>query len=206
METMNVTFDLLFKAMYDDYIGGQPSTALRTVMAAQAPQVLHTPMTSTIIANTAPTPTNTSSQATNIPTTSQDVDELEKQQQQHNHFFKGTIDPTLFIRRFNDDILVVQVYVDDIIFGSTNPRPDIVYATCLCDRFQAKPTEKYLKEMLITGCKYTFKSTSGGTQFLGEKLVGWSLKKQDCTMLSTVKAEYVSLSTCCAKSFGCEHS
>nr|GEY63794.1 hypothetical protein [Tanacetum cinerariifolium] len=39
-----------------------------------------------------------------------------------NHFFKGTIDPTLFIRRFNDDILVVQVYVDDIIFGSTNPR------------------------------------------------------------------------------------
>ncbi|GKB33355.1 retrovirus-related pol polyprotein from transposon TNT 1-94 [Tanacetum coccineum] len=33
---------------------------------------------------------------------------------------KGTIDPTLFIRRFDDDILVVQVYVDDIIFGSTH--------------------------------------------------------------------------------------
>nr|GEY25017.1 retrovirus-related Pol polyprotein from transposon TNT 1-94 [Tanacetum cinerariifolium] len=39
-----------------------------------------------------------------------------------NHFFKGTIDPTLFIRRFYDNILVVQVYVDDIIFGSTHPR------------------------------------------------------------------------------------
>ncbi|GKD28571.1 retrovirus-related pol polyprotein from transposon TNT 1-94 [Tanacetum coccineum] len=39
-----------------------------------------------------------------------------------NHFFKGTIDPTLYIRRFDDDILVVHVYVDDIIFGSTNPR------------------------------------------------------------------------------------
>nr|GEW50487.1 hypothetical protein [Tanacetum cinerariifolium] len=53
METMNVTFDelliiafeqrseldLLFEAMYDDYIGGQPSTALRTVSAAQAHQV-----------------------------------------------------------------------------------------------------------------------------------------------------------------------
>nr|GFC55803.1 retrovirus-related Pol polyprotein from transposon TNT 1-94 [Tanacetum cinerariifolium] len=38
-----------------------------------------------------------------------------------NHFFKGSINPTLFIRRFHDDILVVQVYVDDIIFGSTNP-------------------------------------------------------------------------------------
>nr|GEY81500.1 retrotransposon protein, putative, unclassified [Tanacetum cinerariifolium] len=39
-----------------------------------------------------------------------------------NHFLKGTIDPTLFIRHFHDDILVVQVYVDDIIFGSTHPR------------------------------------------------------------------------------------
>nr|GEV46351.1 retrovirus-related Pol polyprotein from transposon TNT 1-94 [Tanacetum cinerariifolium] len=48
------------------------------------------------------------------------------------------------------------------------------------------------------GCKDTFKSTSGGTQFLGEKLVSWSLKKQDCTTLSTTKAEYVSLSACCA--------
>nr|GEV98980.1 hypothetical protein [Tanacetum cinerariifolium] len=38
-----------------------------------------------------------------------------------NHFIKGTIDPTLFIRRFHDEILVVQVYVDDIIFGSSHP-------------------------------------------------------------------------------------
>nr|GFC26843.1 retrovirus-related Pol polyprotein from transposon TNT 1-94 [Tanacetum cinerariifolium] len=38
-----------------------------------------------------------------------------------NQFFKGTIDLTLFIRRFQDDFLVVQVYVDDIIFGSTHP-------------------------------------------------------------------------------------
>ncbi|GJX62848.1 retrovirus-related pol polyprotein from transposon TNT 1-94 [Tanacetum coccineum] len=35
-----------------------------------------------------------------------------------NHFFKGTIDPTLFIKHFDDDIIVVPVYVDDIIFGS----------------------------------------------------------------------------------------
>nr|GEU94177.1 retrovirus-related Pol polyprotein from transposon TNT 1-94 [Tanacetum cinerariifolium] len=38
-----------------------------------------------------------------------------------NHLFKGTIYSTLFIRCFQDDILVVQVYVDDIIFGSTHP-------------------------------------------------------------------------------------
>ncbi|GKA82041.1 retrovirus-related pol polyprotein from transposon TNT 1-94 [Tanacetum coccineum] len=75
--------DLLFEAMYDDYIGGQPSAATRTALAAQAPQVLQTPTTTTTTADTAPTPTNSSSQATNILNTSLDVDELETQQQQH---------------------------------------------------------------------------------------------------------------------------
>nr|GEW63150.1 retrovirus-related Pol polyprotein from transposon TNT 1-94 [Tanacetum cinerariifolium] len=88
----------------------------------------------------------------------------------HNHFFKGTIDPTLFIRCFDDDILV------DSGFELTG-FSDADYA----------------------GCKDTFKSTSGGVQFLGEKLVNWSLIKQDCTRLSTAKAEYVSLSACYAQ-------
>nr|GEW57644.1 integrase, catalytic region, zinc finger, CCHC-type, peptidase aspartic, catalytic [Tanacetum cinerariifolium]GEW66126.1 integrase, catalytic region, zinc finger, CCHC-type, peptidase aspartic, catalytic [Tanacetum cinerariifolium] len=73
--------DLLFEAMYDDYIGGQPSAALRTVPAAQVHQVRQTPTTSTSIADTTPTPTNLSSQATNFPNTSQDVDEINSLQQ-----------------------------------------------------------------------------------------------------------------------------
>nr|GEU32522.1 retrovirus-related Pol polyprotein from transposon TNT 1-94 [Tanacetum cinerariifolium] len=73
--------DLLFEAMYDDYIGGQPSAALRTVLAAQAHQVRRTTTTSTSIADTALTPTNSSSQATNFPNTSQDVDRLKSKQQ-----------------------------------------------------------------------------------------------------------------------------
>nr|GEW02746.1 putative ribonuclease H-like domain-containing protein [Tanacetum cinerariifolium] len=79
----------------------------------------------------------------------------------------------------------------------TSSRPDIVHATCLCARYQAKPTEKHLKEVKrifrylqgtvntslwytkdsgfeltgfsdvdYVGCKDTFKSTSGGAQFL----------------------------------------
>nr|GEW96955.1 copia protein [Tanacetum cinerariifolium] len=35
-------------------------------------------------------------------------------------FTKGTIDPTLITIRYGDDILLVQIYVDDIISGSTN--------------------------------------------------------------------------------------
>nr|GEZ90392.1 ribonuclease H-like domain-containing protein [Tanacetum cinerariifolium] len=72
--------DLWFKAMYDDYIGVQPSATTRTILAAQATQVLQTPIASTTIPDTAPTPTNSSSQAINIPNTSPDVDELETQQ------------------------------------------------------------------------------------------------------------------------------
>nr|GEY78763.1 hypothetical protein [Tanacetum cinerariifolium] len=72
---------LLFEAMYDDYIGGQPSAATRTALTAQAPQIIQTPTASTTTTDTAPTPKKSSSQATNIPNTSQDVDELETQQQ-----------------------------------------------------------------------------------------------------------------------------
>ncbi|GJZ83866.1 hypothetical protein Tco_0649039 [Tanacetum coccineum] len=112
----------------------------------------------------------------------------------------------------------------------TSSRPDILHATCLCARYQAKPTEKHLKEVKrifrylrgtvnmglwytkdssfeltgfsyadYAGCKDTFKSTSGGAQFLGEKLVSWCSKKQDCTTLSTAEAKYVSLSACCVQ-------
>ena len=217
-----------------------------------------------------------------------------------NHFTIGTVDPTLFIQTHGEDILIVQIYVDDIIFGSTNKkysntfsklmkqnfemsmmgelkfflglqvhqsprgiflsqskyaqeilkkhgmtscdtyntpmsssspkldadihgtpidptmyrsiigsimyltasRPDVVFATYLCSRYQSRPTERHLSAVkrilryikgtihlgilypkdsgfeLVAfsdadhaGCLDTRKSTSGGVQFLGDKLV-----------------------------------
>ncbi|GKG01108.1 hypothetical protein Tco_0305813, partial [Tanacetum coccineum] len=50
------------------------------------------------------------------------------------------------------------------------------------------------------GCINTRKSTSGGIQFLGDKLVSWMSKKQDCcTTMSSIEAEYVALSASCAQ-------
>nr|GFA04511.1 retrovirus-related Pol polyprotein from transposon TNT 1-94 [Tanacetum cinerariifolium] len=43
-------------------------------------------------------------------------------------------------------------------------------------------------------CIDTRKSTSGGIEFLGDKLVSWMSKKQDCTAMSLAGAEYVALS------------
>ncbi|GJW47515.1 retrovirus-related pol polyprotein from transposon TNT 1-94 [Tanacetum coccineum] len=179
-------------------------------------------------------------------------------------FNKGIIDPTLFTRRHGGDILLVQVYVDDIIFGSTNPDFSKRFANLMKNNFemsmmgelkfflglqvhqsprgifikrldvdlQGTPTDQTTYRRMIgglmyltasrpdiafatfvysgfeliaysdadhAGCKDDCKSTSGGVQFLGGKLVSWSSKKQDCTAMSTAEAEYVSLSACCAQ-------
>ncbi|GJW30184.1 retrovirus-related pol polyprotein from transposon TNT 1-94 [Tanacetum coccineum] len=38
-----------------------------------------------------------------------------------NDFSKGSVDPTLFIRREGNDLILVQIYVDDIIFAASTP-------------------------------------------------------------------------------------
>ncbi|GKD61491.1 retrovirus-related pol polyprotein from transposon TNT 1-94, partial [Tanacetum coccineum] len=57
-----------------------------------------------------------------------------------NRFSKGTVDPTLFINRKGKDILLVQIYVDDIIFASTT--------TELCDRFFEIMCSKFKMSMM----------------------------------------------------------
>ncbi|GKG43332.1 hypothetical protein Tco_0480016 [Tanacetum coccineum] len=50
-----------------------------------------------------------------------------------------------------------------------------------------------------TGCIDTRKSTFRGIQFLGDKLVSWMSKKQDCTAMPSAEAEYMALSASCAQ-------
>ncbi|GKD45779.1 putative ribonuclease H-like domain-containing protein, partial [Tanacetum coccineum] len=53
-----------------------------------------------------------------------------------NGFYRGKIDQTLFIKRQKRDILLVQVYVDDIIFGSTKEELCIEFERLMKDKFQ----------------------------------------------------------------------
>ncbi|GKD00264.1 hypothetical protein Tco_1170538 [Tanacetum coccineum] len=48
------------------------------------------------------------------------------------------------------------------------------------------------------GCQDTRRSTSGSAQFLGDKLVNWSSKKQKSTTISTTKAKCIAMFGCCA--------
>ncbi|KAJ9561930.1 hypothetical protein OSB04_007090 [Centaurea solstitialis] len=242
-------------------------------------------------------------------------------------FKKGSVDSTLFLMKEGEHIVVIQIYVDDIIFGSTSrelckkfetvmteefkmsmmgeinfflglqvrqfsdgifinqskyifdllkkydmsgchsigtpmatgnsigpdhegkdvdlrnyrsmvgslmyltaSRPDIMFATCVCARYQAKPKEshlaavkrifRYLKgtpyygiwypkglgfelqaytDADYGGCNMDRKSTSGHLQFLGNKLVSWASKKQQCVSTSTVESEYVAAVSCCSQ-------
>ncbi|GKC20784.1 retrovirus-related pol polyprotein from transposon TNT 1-94 [Tanacetum coccineum] len=51
-------------------------------------------------------------------------------------FSKGIVDPTLFIRRQGKDILLVQIYVDDIIFASTTPELYDQFSKIMCSQFK----------------------------------------------------------------------
>ncbi|GJU26954.1 ribonuclease H-like domain-containing protein [Tanacetum coccineum] len=244
-----------------------------------------------------------------------------------NGFRRGTIDKTLFIKKNKSDIMLVQVYVDDIIFGSTKKsmctefeevmhkrfqmssmgeltfflglqvkqqpdgifisqdkyvadilkkfdfcsiktattpiesnkplvkdedgvevdvheyrsmigslmyltasRPDIMFAVCACARFQVTPKAshlhavkrifRYLKHQPKLGLWYPRdspfeleafsdsdyagasldrKSTTGGCQFLGRRLISWQCKKQTIVANSTTEAEYVAAAHCCGQ-------
>ncbi|GJY68376.1 putative ribonuclease H-like domain-containing protein [Tanacetum coccineum] len=244
-----------------------------------------------------------------------------------NGFRRGTIDKTLFIKKDKGDILLVQVYVDDIIFGSTKKslcdefeglmhkrfqmssigeltfflglqvqqkkdgifisqdkyvadilkkfdfatvkttstpmepnkalvkdeeadnvdvhlyrsmigslmyltasRPDIMFVVCACARFQVTPKTshlhavkrifRYLKgqpklglwyprdspfdleafsDSDYAGASLDRKSTTGGCQFLGKRLISWQCKKQTIVANSTTEAEYVAAAHCCGQ-------
>ncbi|GKB93720.1 putative ribonuclease H-like domain-containing protein, partial [Tanacetum coccineum] len=244
----------------------------------------------------------------------------------HN-YRRGTIDKNLFIKKNSRDIILVQVYMDDIIFGSTNKawcdefevlmkgefemsamgeltfflglqvkqkpdgifisqdkyvqdmlkkfdmesvrtattpyeaskpkskdepddavnvhlyrsmigslmyltasRPDIMFAVSACSRHQVTPLTsnlnavkkifKYLKGQPKLGLWYPRdspfvleaysdsdyagshgdrKSTTGGCQFLGRRLISWQCKKQTIVATSSTEAEYVAAANCCGQ-------
>ncbi|GKE83751.1 retrovirus-related pol polyprotein from transposon TNT 1-94 [Tanacetum coccineum] len=67
------------------------------------------------------------------------------------HFSKGSVDPTLYTRKSRNDLLLVQIYVDDIIIASTN--------TAMCNEFANLMTTKF-KMSMMGACVILFRITN----------------------------------------------
>ncbi|GJT68209.1 retrovirus-related pol polyprotein from transposon TNT 1-94 [Tanacetum coccineum] len=161
-------------------------------------------------------------------------------------FSKGSVDPTLFIRRDGKELLLKSKLDEDKEGKAVDPshyrgmigtllyltasRPDLQFAICMCARYQARPTKKhlnavkmifrylkgtvnqglwYLKDSSIAltafadadhaGCQDTRRSTSGSMQFLGDRLISWSSKRQKSAAISSTEAKLYCLSGSCAQ-------
>ncbi|GKA24161.1 putative ribonuclease H-like domain-containing protein [Tanacetum coccineum] len=128
----------------------------------------------------------------------------------------------------------VDVHLYRSMIGSlmylTASRPDIMFAVCACARFQVTPKVshlhavkrifRYLKgqpklglwyprdspfdleafsDSDYAGASLDRKSTTGGCQFLGKRLISWQCKKQTIIANSTTEAEYVAAANCCGQ-------
>ncbi|GJW56613.1 retrovirus-related pol polyprotein from transposon TNT 1-94 [Tanacetum coccineum] len=131
-------------------------------------------------------------------------------------FSKGTVDPTLFIRREGKDILLISQSPRGIFFNQSKYALEIIkkYGMETSDPVDTPMVEKskldadpQRKEVDPTSfadadhasCQDTRRGTSGSMQYLGDRLVGWSSKKQKSTAISNTEAEYIALSGCCAQ-------
>ncbi|GJU77827.1 reverse transcriptase domain-containing protein [Tanacetum coccineum] len=101
----------------------------------------------------------------------------------------------------------VDVYLYRSMIGSlmylTSSRPDIMFVVCACARYQVNPKVSHL-HVAYTYSDYARasldrKSTTGGCQFLGCRLISWQCKKQTVVANSTTEAEYVAASSCCGQ-------
>nr|GEU85298.1 ribonuclease H-like domain, reverse transcriptase, RNA-dependent DNA polymerase [Tanacetum cinerariifolium] len=137
---------------------------------------------------------------------------------------RGVIEKTLFIKQDKKDIMLVQVYVDDIIFGSTKKSWCDEFEKLMKNKFQMSSmgeltfflglqvnvktastpieTQKPLvkdKEAADVDVHLYRKSTTGGCQFLGKRLISWQCNKQTIVATFTIEAESVATAQCCGQ-------
>ncbi|GKE25219.1 putative ribonuclease H-like domain-containing protein, partial [Tanacetum coccineum] len=133
-------------------------------------------------------------------------------------FSKGTMDPTLFIRRQGKDILLSKYALESLKkYGMESSDPvdtPIVEKSKLDKDPQGKAVDPtHYRGMVSTlmyltatyadanhaGCQDTRRSTSKCMQLLGDRLVSWLLKRQKSATMSSTEDESIALSGCCAQ-------
>nr|GEY42293.1 hypothetical protein [Tanacetum cinerariifolium] len=95
----------------------------------------------------------------------------------------------------------VDVHIYRSMIGSlmylTSSGPDIMFVVCACARFQDSPIDLVAySDSDYAGTSLDRKSTTGGCQLLGSRLISWQCKKQTVVATSSTKAKYVAGASC----------
>nr|GEW15813.1 retrotransposon protein, putative, unclassified [Tanacetum cinerariifolium] len=107
-----------------------------------------------------------------------------------NEIRRGTIDKTLYIKKIKNDILLIQVYVDDIIFGSTKKSLSTEFKQLMHKRFKMSSMGELT---FFLGLQKIYNKR---LSVLSSRLISWQCKKQTVVANSTTKAEYIAASNC----------
>ncbi|GKE04835.1 putative ribonuclease H-like domain-containing protein, partial [Tanacetum coccineum] len=120
---------------------------------------------------------------------------------------RGAIDKTLFIKKDRRDIMLVQSNKFDFRTIKPASTPIEAHKSLGKDEEDFKSLQRFLTYMLSKGSldsdyagdNHDRRSTSGGCQYLGRRLVSWQCKKQTIVAISSTEAEYVAAASCCAQ-------
>ncbi|GKE19473.1 putative ribonuclease H-like domain-containing protein [Tanacetum coccineum] len=124
-----------------------------------------------------------------------------------NGFQRGQIDKTLFIKRVKCDILLVQVYVDDIIFGSTKKSLCTEFEKLMHKKFKMssmastpmETSKPLLKDAEVEDVDvHVYRSMIGSLMYLTASRPD-IIFVQNIVGNSTTEAEYVAASSCCGQ-------
>ncbi|GKD79981.1 hypothetical protein Tco_1342602 [Tanacetum coccineum] len=95
------------------------------------------------------------------------------------------------------DVNLYRSMIGSLMYLTTS-RPDIMFAVCACARDSPFDWEAF-SDSVYAGASLDRKSTTGGFQFLGKRLILWQCKKQTIVANSTTEAEYVAAANCCGQ-------
>ncbi|GJW05487.1 retrovirus-related pol polyprotein from transposon TNT 1-94 [Tanacetum coccineum] len=137
-----------------------------------------------------------------------------------NDFSKGSVDPTLFIRREGNELILISQSPRGIFINQSKYALESLkkYGYESCDPVGyshggKSKTPVDLTYNLLYACVPAFAYGGsmlfqihavdiGSIQLLGDRLVSWSSKRQKSAAISSTKAEYIALSVVCAQDLG----
>ncbi|GKA46762.1 putative ribonuclease H-like domain-containing protein, partial [Tanacetum coccineum] len=109
------------------------------------------------------------------------------------HLYRSMIGSLMYVTASRPDIMFAAAKIHSVLQGPSKPKLGLWYP-----RESSFDLESY-SDSDYAGANLDRKSTTGGCQFLGRRLITWQCKKQTIVATSTTEAEYVAAASCCGQ-------